>query len=160
LDLHRQRNKFYAALVEQLVEFAEHEFRLERRAGGATEREHLSNAERQIANIPGWRGPPTALDEAPPFPEELRYLWVWFSQHCWGLQVTGMAMPRVSWEGLAAWCSLMDVALLPWEASALVQLGNVRANAMTPKSTEASSGNGVDRPHRAGGKKRRGDHPR
>lgn len=159
LDLHRQRNKFYAQLVEELIEFAEHEFRLERRSGGATEREHLSNAERQIANIPGWRGPPTVLDEAPPFPTELQYLWVWFSEHCWGLQITGMAIPNVSWEGLAAWCDLMDIALAPWEARAMVQLGNTRAAAMTPK-TETGSSNGVNRPHRAGGKKRRGEHPR
>jgi hypothetical protein len=122
VDLCRQRNKFYAELVEELVDFAEHEFRLERRSGGATEREHLSSAERQIANIPGWRGPQTILDEAQPFPAELQYLWVWFSAHCWGLQSTGMAIPTVTWQGLAAWCELMDIALAPWEASAMVRL--------------------------------------
>ena len=160
MDLRRQRNKFYAELVAELVDFAEHEFRLERRSGGATEREHLSNAERQIANIPGWRGPQTALDEAPPFPAELQYLWLWFSEHCWGLQTNGMAVPTVTWQGLAAWCELTDVALAPWEARTMVRLGNVRFVALSSKSSKPEAGNGASRPHRAGGKKRRGEHPR
>jgi hypothetical protein len=109
--------------------------------------------------MPGWRGPKLALDDAPPFPAELQYLWQWFSEHCWGLQTNGMTQPRVTWEGLAAWCYLMDIVLLPWEARAIVTLGNVRANALTPK-TETSSSNGADRPRPAGGKKRRGEHSR
>jgi hypothetical protein len=72
-----------------------------------------------------------------------------------------MAIPTVTWQGLAAWCGLMDIALAPWEVSAMVRLGNVRANALTPKTTTKETiGNGADRPHRAGGKKRRGEHPR
>lgn len=70
-----------------------------------------------------------------------------------------MTVPNVTWEGLSAWCALMDIALAPWEASAMVRLGNVRVVAMTPKTTTKET-NGVNRPHRAGGKKRRGEHPR
>lgn len=110
--------------------------------------------------MPNWRGPKTtALDAAPPFPTELQYLWMWFSEHSWGLQANGMAVPNVTWEGLAAWCELMDVALVPWEARAMVRLGNVRAAALS-KSTQATEAiNGATRPHRPGAKKRRGDHP-
>jgi hypothetical protein len=86
---------------------------------------------------------------------------MWFSEHCWGLQITGMAIPNVTWQGLAAWCELMDIVLAPWEARAMVLLGNVRFAALTPKSTTKETGsNGINRPHRAGGKKRRGEHPR
>jgi hypothetical protein len=112
--------------------------------------------------MPHWRGPKTtALDDAPPFPTELQYLWSWFTEHCLGLQASGMAMPHVTWEGLSAWCELMDIALVPWEARAMVRLGNVRAAELSkPTQTIETSINGADRPHSAGGKKRRGDHPR
>ena len=110
--------------------------------------------------MPGWRGPKTtALDAAPPFPDELRYLWLWFSEHCWGLQASGLAIPHVTWEGLAAWCAMMDIALMPWEARAMVRLGTVRAAELGKPKPEAAT-NGTARPHRAGVEKRRGDHPR
>jgi len=111
--------------------------------------------------MPNWRGPKTtALDAAPPFPTELRYLWTWFSEHCFGLQAGGMAVPSVTWEGLAAWCELMDIALLPWEAQTMVRLGNVRAAELSKPSQSIEASNGAAGPHRTGGKKHRGDHPR
>jgi len=67
-----------------------------------------------------------------------------------------MTMPRVTWEGLAAWSDITGIELLPWEARAMVQLGSVRANAMTPAAKETPSV--PDRPHRANGKKHRRDH--
>lgn len=110
--------------------------------------------------MPNWRGPRLALDAAPPFPTELQYLWAWFSEHCLGLQVNGMVVPHVTWEGIAAWCELMDIALAPWEARAMVRLGNVRAAALSKPTQSIEAGNGAARPYRAGAKKRRGDHPR
>lgn len=71
-----------------------------------------------------------------------------------------MTMPRVTWEGLAAWCALTGIELAPWEANAMVRLGNVRAIAMTPEPAKDIGSNGFDRSHRTGGKKRRGEHTR
>jgi len=68
-----------------------------------------------------------------------------------------MTQPRVTWEGLAAWSGITGIELLPWEARAMVQLGSVRANALTPAVKETPSG--ADRPHRANGKKHRRNHP-
>ena len=68
-----------------------------------------------------------------------------------------MTQPRVTWEGLAAWSDITGIDLLPWEARAMVALGGVRANALTPAAKDTS--NVVDRPHRANGKKHRRDHP-
>jgi hypothetical protein len=44
-----------------------------------------------------------------------------------------MAYPTVTWEGLAAWCAQMRITLEPWEASAMVRLGVLRANILTPQ---------------------------
>ena len=68
-----------------------------------------------------------------------------------------MTQPRVTWEGLAAWSGITGIELLPWEARAMVQLGSVRANALTPAPKETP--NVVDRSHRANGKKHRRNHP-
>ena len=104
------------------------------RSGGGTEREHLSSAQRQIANIPGWRGPKTtALDDAPPFPDRtaislavvLRALLGLAGQrHDDAARDLGRARRLVRPDGHRA---------APWEARAMVRLGNVRANALTPK---------------------------
>jgi hypothetical protein len=66
-----------------------------------------------------------------------------------------MGVATVTWEGLAAWCELTGIELKPWEARAMVRLGNVRANALTPKPEEKKP-HGLKRPHRANGAK----HPR
>lgn len=93
----------------------------------------------------------------PPPPDELLYLWFWFTEHCWGLAANGMMPSIVTWEGLAAWCDLRGIVLEPWEARAMVQLGNMRAAALLPKPVEVKHGS--KRPHRANGKNHRRHDP-
>jgi len=69
----------------------------------------------------------------PPFPPQLDYLWQLYCQHTLGLAVSGMAPAVVTWEGMTAWCRLMDIELDPEEALILVRLGREAANAAAEK---------------------------
>ena len=44
-----------------------------------------------------------------------------------GLPAGGFGPALLSWETLRAWAAFMRVELRPWEALALVRLGNLRA---------------------------------
>ena len=114
------------------MEFAEYEFRRNRKTvDGATEGEHLESAARQLANMPGRRRRPVAVEivpEEPSFPEELRYLFMWFIEIVSGLTSNGFGPALVTWEAVTAWQRLMDIGPLePWEVKALVDLGMLRA---------------------------------
>jgi hypothetical protein len=149
LGVCRQRGKFYAALVEDLLDFAEHEFRFgDLKSDGTTERDHQELALATIAALPKWRGAKPAIQSAPPFPVELNYLWGWFCEHSMGLSSNGMGPALVTWESLNAWCSQMDIELKPREARAMVRLGHLRAIAQSEKKPVAQS---PDKP----GRKRR-----
>ncbi len=134
-----ERSKFYEELVEALIAFAEFEFRNARRTSdGATEGDHKASAARQMAAL-GWKkAAAEALPDSPPFPIALSYLWSWYCQHSMGLAINGMAPAVVTWEGIASWSAVMDVALEPWEALAMVRLGNVRANIESEKINATS----------------------
>lgn len=73
---------------------------------------------------------------APLFPAPLAYLWDWFCQVAAGVAATGMGPTIVTWEAVAAWSLLMWVRLEPWEAGAMVRLGQARA-AIQAEKTEA-----------------------
>lgn len=66
--------------------------------------------------------------EGPPFPDQLQYLWARFLQISTGLASGGMGFPKITWEGLDAWCRLMKVSLEPWEAETLLNLSVLQAN--------------------------------
>lgn len=117
--------------------FAEHEFRNAKpMEDGAPTGDHLASAARQFANLPGrTKPPPEFVPPAPPFPDELDYLWAWFGDLYAGLPHNGMSYPTVSWESLRAWQQARDIGTIePWEARALVQLGLLRANVMAEKA--------------------------
>lgn len=40
----------------------------------------------------------------------------------------------ITWADLAAWCSLTQVSPAPWEANAIIRLGNVRAVVMSERA--------------------------
>jgi hypothetical protein len=63
-----------------------------------------------------------------PFPEDLGYLWLWFSQHSMGMAAGGMSYPVITWEGLQAWALLMQIDIEPWEADVIMNLSCTRAN--------------------------------
>jgi hypothetical protein len=68
------------------------------------------------------------IDEGPPFPDELHYLWSAFQDISSGLSSSGFGPPMVTWEALSAWQHLVRFGEIePWEATALVQLGMARA---------------------------------
>lgn len=109
--------------------FAEHNFRLDvRRPDGSTERDHLEAAQRQIDNIPNWKGNREAVPPSPPFPTQLAYLWRWFVELSMGIASNGMGPAVVTWEALDAWSrSFLRIDLSYWEALTLIRLGNARA---------------------------------
>ncbi len=156
-----ERNrKFYQEKLGELLAFAEHEFRLGRkRADGASEREHLDAAQRQIAQLPGWKGKKEIIPEGPPFPADLGYLWELFVGHSLGLSANGMGPALVTWEGLHAWCELMGHELEHWEALALVRLGHLRAVIESENASKDRSPNGGQGQNRSGRKGDRSRHP-
>ena len=74
------------------------------------------------------------LEEGPPFPEPLEYLWGFFTQHSMGLAASGMGYPVITWEGLAAWSEQMHVVLEPWEVDVMMRLSCDRANVYAEKT--------------------------
>lgn len=58
-----------------------------------------------------------------------------------GLAVNGMAPPVVTWESLSAWCGLRKMSIDPWEALALVRLGQARASILSEKAEAANKSN-------------------
>jgi hypothetical protein len=99
-------------------------------ADGAAVADHLESGRRQLEALPGYkRNVEELVPEAPPFPEELGYLWSWFRQLLVGVQGNGMVPPQISWETLRAWQLCMGIGVLdPWEAETLVYLGALRAS--------------------------------
>jgi hypothetical protein len=84
-------------------------------------------AQRQIANLPGWKGKKEVIPEAPEFPEGIRYVWAMFAEIVQGVGSNGFGPPLITWESLHAWCELTGEMLQSWEARALVRLGYARA---------------------------------
>jgi hypothetical protein len=84
-------------------------------------------AKEVFANI-GVVAPVTLQKAGPDFPSEVRYLWEWFCQLSGGLDSSGFAPPKVTWENLRAWRGEMRLVLLPWESLTLINIGTVRAN--------------------------------
>lgn len=133
------------------MEWAEHQFRQNRStADGATEGDHLESAARQLANLPGRKKKPVEIvPDAPPFPDELSYLWQHFIELAGGLASNGFGPPLVTWEALQAWQIAMDIGPLePWEMRTLVDLGRLRAGVQAEKSEAERrvKGAGIGRP--------------
>jgi hypothetical protein len=114
--------------------YAEWSFRTSKSRGdGATERDHEESASRQMAMFGLKRRVIPDAPNEPYFPMELRYLWAWFHELTAGIEAPGFGAPVVTWEAVAAWCSLCEVELEPWEARTLVELGQVRAMILLEK---------------------------
>jgi hypothetical protein len=69
-----------------------------------------------------------AIDDVRECPAALTYLWGYFCEIVAGLASNGFSPAVVTWEALAAWSAFMRIALEPWEARALVDLGVARAS--------------------------------
>lgn len=155
-----RHRKFYAGLVKELVVFAEYEFKNSVKASdGATKGEHTSSAALQWEKIGKPQLAKSLVADPPHFPDELSYLWDWYRIHAMGIALSGMAPAVVTWEGVAAWALLMDVALQPWEARAMVTIGYIRAvvegESLQKAAKQAHGAVSQDRPHRAKDRDRR-----
>lgn len=125
------------------MEWAEWTFRQNRStADGATEGDHLESAARQFANLPGRKKKPVEIiPDAPPFPDEIDYLWQHFIELASGLASNGFGPPLVTWEALQAWRTEMGIGPLdPWEARCLVDLGMLRASVQAEKREQTKPG--------------------
>lgn len=111
-----------------MIAYGEHEFALDRKLDdGATERAHLESVERQIKNLPGWKGKAKVVPEAPDFPVLIDWVWDWFQQYSFGIAQNGMGPATGTWEGLQAWAMTMRITLEPWEAMTILRLCHTRA---------------------------------
>ena len=138
-----ERGKFYDELVEDLIVFAEQEFRGSKKLGdGATQRDHDASAARQWEKLGRKVKAPASGPVSEP-PALLVYLWEWFCEISMGLAVSGMAPPVITWEGLAAWRAQMGVDLEPWEARTVVRMSCLRASILSeekPKPPPSPNG--------------------
>jgi hypothetical protein len=53
-----------------------------------------------------------------PFPEAMAHVWGWFCDLASG-RTCGMGPNPITWEGMAAWCTLTGNRPSPWEVRAL-----------------------------------------
>lgn len=58
----------------------------------------------------------------------MAYLWDYFLEFSMGFPGGGFSVPSATWETLAAWVTMMQIALDAWEAKALLRLSVMRAN--------------------------------
>ena len=67
----------------------------------------------QVAKTTGVR--PPQLDDIPPIPDDLKYVWDWYHRELWTSE-------HLTYSELMAWAQAMGVALLPWESRLLISL--------------------------------------
>jgi hypothetical protein len=110
--LHRRPRKFFAAERGRLVAYAEQQFRLAaRQKDGATLREHLESAARQLGRLPEELVPL-------PCPEALTYLWNWWLSLA-ARRGCGFGPASLAWHDVEAWARLSGVTLEPFELDCL-----------------------------------------
>lgn len=129
VQLHLGPGKFLAGLVDELIAFAEHDFRLDAvREDGASLGDHVASAARQLAAL-GKKLPKPAV-ELPQCPPQLSYLLGWFRDLNAGRGSNGFGPARLSPSDIADGVWLYHrVIPEPWEARALRSLDVVWMNA-------------------------------
>jgi hypothetical protein len=109
--------KFFGALIDDLLTFAESEFHLgERAPDGVTYREHYESIVRQGGKVP------EPLANAPERPELLLYLWQSFCASTARRTFKHGVPVTISNFELQAWMTLHGTDLLPWEVKVLDSL--------------------------------------
>lgn len=124
-----QRRKFFAEIGDELVAFAEIEFRLGRIENGVTVRSMLEGLEeRRQLREPDYRSPEL---EQPPLPDELAYLWGWFGQLESARSSNGYGPNPLTYAEIKAWAALTGARPAPWEVGLLKRLDAVYLVEMT-----------------------------
>jgi len=120
----RRHPRFFGLVQEQLLEFAEHSFALNKtNKQGASQRELLE----QVAKSTG-RTPKELI--GPEFPDVSAHVWSAFMALHSG-RTYGMSGPNpLTWEGIAAWCNLTGIVLSSWELETVKALDMAWVKAM------------------------------
>nr|WP_294511715.1 hypothetical protein [uncultured Bilophila sp.] len=86
-------------------------------AGGASQRDHILEAARQLGKTPEELGyPEFALDDEDPLiPDEGLYLWNFFQELSSGRINSGFGPTALSWSDIEAWVCLTSTPLSPYE---------------------------------------------
>jgi hypothetical protein len=120
--------KLAPGCLDELIAYAEHQFRLARRApDGATDGDHQASAFRQLRALPGARpadvGLAAALDaEGPEAPSDGAHVWLWFLDLHQGRGSNGFGGSPLSWADIKAWRDLTGTLLRPGEIQAIMAL--------------------------------------
>ncbi len=85
--------------------------------GGASQRDHILEACRQLGKTPEELGYPELAfdDEAPLIPDEGLYLWNFFQELSSGRINSGFGPTALSWSDVDAWVRLTSTPLSPYE---------------------------------------------
>ena len=126
-----QPGKFYAALAEELIAWARHQFELDiPDKGGNTGREHIKGALKRARSDDRKRALAAEL-AGPPLRRQLHYLWTMFNEISAGLESGGFGPATVTWQNIEAWSRLTGTSLEPLEAVILARLGQARVLAFS-----------------------------
>jgi hypothetical protein len=109
--------------VSQLVAFAEHEFRLNKRGkDGTSLRETLQVVERMTGRMPAEGINPVE------FPETALHVWNWFQQLSAGRGGGGMGPSAITYPDMQAFFGLYGIRPDVWELDAIRLLDGVALN--------------------------------
>lgn len=112
--------KFFEALTDELLAFAEVKFDLDRKQpDGATTRDHLEKVQRLTGEVPEQ----LARAEGNPLPELLEYLWIWYGSAASSRRAGPRGEPLpLDYRDIGEWArfNLVDLAL--WEKHAFMRL--------------------------------------
>jgi hypothetical protein len=124
----RRPRQFFAGLREALIEFAAHQFRLDKpRGDGSTDRQHLQAvAERSPAAAEQLAGPP--------LPAAIAHVWAWFCQLDAGRGGGGFGPTPLSWGTLDAWARLTRTRPTAFEVHCLLALDGQRLMVIAEKA--------------------------
>jgi hypothetical protein len=78
------------------------------------------------------------VNQPPPFPEPLRYLWEWFQELRTGVQGNGQTYPVITWEAIYCWSQLTHQEVSPRDARVIVALSNSWSLIMQEKLNDAA----------------------
>jgi hypothetical protein len=125
--------KFFRELVEDLLGFAGHQFRLDvPDDSGKSMRWHLEQREFNSGKRP------KGLD-GPPLPDEIAYLWAWFCEMHAGRSRNALGPSPATHLDLLAWRQNLDIEVKPAEVRALILLGQRWMEAMSGGGEKASA---------------------
>jgi len=123
-----QSRKFHEALCEELIAFAEQEFRAARvKADGSTERQHNEAADRIRAGLPKKKQAKQQSGRASFCPPDLIYLWNWFVELLGGSSGGGSGPAIIAWVDVKAWSEMTGEVVEPWEVRLMMRLSTLRA---------------------------------